>query len=350
MEPPINVGVIGYGYSGRNFHSYLVGLEKRLKLYAVCARNPEKRKLAEKEYDVKTFGSVSDMLEDDKVQLVVVATPHNTHAELSIKAMEAGKHVVVEKIMCMNAKEADAMIEASKKNDVMLTVFHNRRWDGDYLTVRKILDEGVLGDPFLIDESIMWYNDNIDPKRWRSVKELGGGPLYDWGAHLIDHAVQMGKVPVDRVYCYSTRRREEVDIESYVKCLIHFESGLTYGVEYSDMARINRPRWHVLGTLGALTKTGTDPQEQAMNARNIDGAVESPENYALVRIIKEGVVSETRVPTVRGDWKQFYRNVADHLVDGKELAIRPEDVRRVVAVAETALRSAKEQRSINCKI
>ncbi len=350
MEPPVNVSIIGYGYSGRNFHSYLIGLEKRLKLYAVCARNPEKRKLAEKECGVKTFSSVDDMLSDDNVQLVVVATPHNTHAELSIKAMEAGKHVVVEKIMCMNAREANAMIEASKKNNVMLTVFHNRRWDSDYLTVRKILDEGVLGEPYLIDESIMWYNDKVDPKRWRSVKELGGGPLYDWGAHLIDHAVQIGRVPVDRVYCFSTKRRKEVDIESYVKCLIHFESGLMYGVELSDMARINRPRWHVLGTLGALTKTGTDPQEQAMNARNIDGAVESPENFALVRTMKDGVVSETRVQTIRGDWKQFYRNVADHLVDGKELAVKPEDVKRVVAVAETALKSAKEQRSISCKI
>jgi scyllo-inositol 2-dehydrogenase (NADP+) len=116
------------------------------------------------------------------------------------------------------------------------------------------------------------------------------------------------------------------------------------------MARINRPRWYVLGTLGALTKTGVDPQEQAMNVRNIDAAVENPENYPLVRTIKDGVVSETRIQTIRGDWKQFYKNVADHLVDGKELAVKPEDTKRAVAVAETALKSTKEQRSIACKI
>jgi scyllo-inositol 2-dehydrogenase (NADP+) len=350
VEPSINVGIVGYGYSGKNFHSYLISLEKRLKLYAVCVRTPERRKQAEKEYGVKTFSDVDDMLKDNNIRLVVVATPHNTHSELSIKAMEAGKHVVVEKIMCMNAREAEAMIKASKRNNVMLTVFHNRRWDGDYLTVRKILDEGLLGKPFLIEESIMWYNDKVDPTRWRSVKELGGGPLYDWGAHLIDHAVQIGKVPVDRIYCFSVCRRKETNIENYIKCLIHFESGLMYGVELGDMARINRPRWYILGTLGALTKTGVDPQEQAMNKGNIDAAVESPENYPLVRTVKDGVVSETRIQTIRGDWKQFYKNVADHLVDGKELVVKPEDVKRAVAVAETALKSAKEQRSIACKI
>ncbi|MEM2936172.1 MAG: Gfo/Idh/MocA family oxidoreductase, partial [Candidatus Bathyarchaeia archaeon] len=147
VEPPINVGVIGYGYSGRNFHSYLIRLEKRLNLYAVCARNPMKRQLAEKERGVKTFSNVNDMLRDENIHLVVVATPHDTHAELAIKAMEAGKHVVVEKIMYMNVAEANAMIEAGKRNKVMLTIFHNRRWDGDYLTIRKILDEGPLGRP-----------------------------------------------------------------------------------------------------------------------------------------------------------------------------------------------------------
>jgi len=350
MEPPVNVGIVGYGYSGRNFHSYLIGLEKRLNLYAVCARNPERREQAATEHGVKTFNVVDDMLKDDDVDLVVVATPHNTHAELSIKAMDAGKHVVVEKIMCMNAEEADAMIEASKRNDVMLTVFHNRRWDDDYLTVREILERGFLGKPYLIEESIMWYAGGVDPSGWRSSKERGGGYLYDWGAHLVDHAIQMGKVPVDRIYCYATKLRKEVDIESYIKCLIHFENGLTYGIELCDMARIDRPRWFVLGELGSLTKTGRDPQENAMNKGDIDSAVEDPKDYPLLRVLRDGVVTEMRMQTIRGDWKQFYKNVADHLIEGKELAVKPEDVRRVVAVSETALKSAEDHRSIACNI
>ena len=350
MNPPINACVIGYGYAGRNFHSYLLGLEERLNLYAVCVRNPERRKRAEKEHDVKTFANVDDMLNDESIDLVVVATPHSTHAELSIKSMEAGKHVVVEKIMCMNLAEAEAMIDASKRNNVMLTVFHNRRWDGDYLTVRKVLKDGLIGRPYLIEESILGYAERVDPSRWRSIKNLSGGPLYDWGAHLIDHAIQIGQVPVDRIYCYSVKERPEVDTESYVKCLVHFESGLTYGVELGNMARIDRPRWYVLGERGALTKTGFDPQERAMNAGNIDAAVEDPEHYPLIRTEKNGVVSEMRIRTIRGDWKEFYKNVADHLVNGRDLAVKPEDVKRVVAVAETALRSAEERRSILCRI
>jgi scyllo-inositol 2-dehydrogenase (NADP+) len=350
LKPPINVGVIGYGYSGRNFHSYLLVLEPRLKLYAVCVRNPERRSRAALEHKVKTFSNVDDLLKDNNVGLVVVATPHNTHAELAVKALDAGKHVVVEKIMCMNVEEADAMIEAAERNKVMLTVFHNRRWDGDYLTVRKVLDEGLLGEPYLIEESIMWYAEKVDPHRWRSSKEQGGGYLYDWGAHLIDHALQIGKARVDRVYCYSTKRRKAMDIESYIKCLIHFANGLTYGVELGDMARIDRPRWFILGERGSLTKTGRDPQERAMNMGNIDAAVEDPKDYPLIRTVQNGVVTETRMQTIRGDWKQFYRNVADHLIEGKELAVKPEEARRVVAVAETALKSASEQRSITCNI
>ena len=350
MKSPINVGVIGYGYSGRNFHSYLIGLEKRLNLYAVCARDPERRKEAAMEHRVETFGVVDDMLKDDDVDLVVVATPHDTHAELSIKAMDAGKHVVVEKIMCMNTEEADAMIEASKRNDVMLTVFHNRRWDGDYMTVREILERGLLGEPYLIEESIMWYAGGIDPLGWRSSKERGGGYLYDWGAHLIDHAIEICKVPVDRIYCHATKLRGEIDIESYVKCLIHFENDLTYGIELCDMARIDRPRWFILGELGSLTKTGRDPQENAMNKGDIDSAIEDPKDYPLLRVMRDGIVTEMRVQTIRGDWRQFYKNVADHLIEGKELAVRPEDVRRAVEVSEMALKSAEGHRSISCNI
>jgi len=350
MEPLVNVGVIGYGYSGRNFHSYLIGLEKRLNLYAICARDPERRKQAATEHKVvKTFSDVGEMLKDDGIDLVVVATPHDTHAELSVKAMDAGKHVVVEKIMCMNTEEADEMIEASRRNNVMLTVFHNRRWDGDYLTVREILDKGLLGEPYLIEESIMWYAEGVG-EGWRGSKERGGGYLYDWGAHLVDHAIQIGKVPVDRIYCYATKLRKEVDIECYIKCLIHFENDLTYGIELCDRARLNRPRWFILGKLGSLTKTGRDPQEGAMNSGDIDAAVEDPRDYPFLRVMRDGVVAEEKMQTIRGDWKQFYKGVADHLIEGRELAVKPEDVRRVVAVCETALKSAEGHRSIACSI
>jgi len=350
VTPPINVGVIGYGYSGRNFHCYLIGFERRLRLYGVVTRDPERRRSAEREYGVRVFGSLGEMLGDENIQLVVVATPHDTHAPLAIQAMEAGRHVVVEKIMCMNTAEADAMIEASRRNGVMLTVFHNRRWDGDYLTVRKALKDGLLGRPYLIEESLLGYRERVMPDRWRSQMKQSGGILYDWGAHFLDHAIQLARAPVDRVFCLATRRRGEVDIESYLRCLIHFEDDLTFGIELGNMARIDRPRWYVLGELGALTKTGVDPQERAMNAGDIDAAVEDPRDYARVRTVVDGEVRDMTIPTLRGDWKAFYRNVADHLVDGKELAVKPEEVRRAVAVAEAARRSAEEGRSVELHV
>ena len=146
-----NAAVIGYGFAGRCFHSYLIGLADGLDVYSIATRNPERRAAAAENYpDAVIYQTIDQVIANDLVDLVVLATPHDTHAELAIKAMDNGKHVVTDKIMCMNAAEAEAMIEASNRNNVLLSVFHNRRWDWDYTTVKKIIDDGLLGTPYLL--------------------------------------------------------------------------------------------------------------------------------------------------------------------------------------------------------
>ena len=138
----INAAVVGYGYAGRAFHTYLISLAEGINLYAISTRNPERQAAARAAYPkASIFGSLDDLLADDRVDLVVFATPHDTHRDLSIQAMDAGKHVVTDKVMAMNAPQAAEMIEASERNGVMLSVFQNRRWDWDYLTIKKVIDE-----------------------------------------------------------------------------------------------------------------------------------------------------------------------------------------------------------------
>ena len=133
-----NAAVIGYGFAGRCFHAYLIGLADGLDVYSIATRNPERRAAAAENYpDAVIYQTIDQVIANDLVDLVVLATPHDTHAELAIKAMDNGKHVVTDKIMCMNTAEAEAMIEASNRNNVLLSVFHNRRWDWDYTTVKK---------------------------------------------------------------------------------------------------------------------------------------------------------------------------------------------------------------------
>ncbi|MCH8293472.1 Gfo/Idh/MocA family oxidoreductase [Candidatus Poribacteria bacterium] len=336
----VNAAVIGYGYAGRCFHTYLIGLAEGLNLYAIASRNAERRQSATENYPgVKSYETIDQVIADDEVQLVVLATPHDTHAELAIKAMDAGKHLVTDKIMCMNAAEADAMIEASERNGVMLSVFHNRRWDWDYLTVKKVIEDGLLGEPYLFQVGIMRYG---PPRGWRGSKAQSGGILFDWPAHFVDQALQLVQAPVKTVFCdihYGTRW--DIDIGNYANLIIKFENDVRYQIEISNLAKVDKPRWYVIGERGGLIKYGLDPQEGPMVAGDIDAAEEDPANYAKVCTEADGENRELVVESVRGTWKSYYQNISDVLNNGAELAVKPEEVRRTMAVYDAAMRSSE---------
>jgi len=336
----VNVGIVGYGYAGRCFHAYLVSLTEGLNLYAVASRSPERRAQAEKDYGVKTYETIDQLIADDNVHLVIIATPHHTHAELAIKAMNAGKHVVTDKIMCMNVKEADAMIEAARKNNVMLSVFHNRRWDWDFLTVKKIIEDGMIGKPYRFETAILRYG---PPRGWRARKAEVGGILYDWGAHLVDQAMIFGNYQIDSVYCevQDLGKWEGVDIGNFGRLVMRFKDGMIYEVQISNLAKVEKPRWLVFGDEGTIIKYGLDPQEGAMLKGDIDAAEEPPEHHARVWRKVNGEWKEIVVEPVKGSWKAYYQNISDVLNKGAELAVKPEECRKCMAVFDAATKSAE---------
>src|SRR3954447_6073491 len=236
MSEPIGVGVLGYGYAGRSFHAYLLRFEPRLKLQAVASRAPERRERAEQDYPgVRTYETLEQMLEDSGVQLVIVATPHHVHAEECIRSMDAGRHVVVDKLMCLSTAEADRMIAARDRNRVLFSVFHNRRWDGDYLTLRSALASGLIGAPRSFEIGSWRYG---APRNWRGRKAEVGSILHDWGAHFIDQMFQL--VP-GRAVSVTPRAQSdwpELDVKSYIGADITFDSGVLYRVEVCNRARI----------------------------------------------------------------------------------------------------------------
>jgi len=343
MASGVNAAVVGYGYAGRSFHSYLIGLAEGLNLYAISTRDAGRRAAAERERNVKTYPNIDELLKDDNVDLVVIATPHDTHAELAIKSMDASKHVVVDKAMCMNTAEADAMIEASKRNKVMLSIFQNRRWDGGYLTVKKVIEDGLLGDVFLIQVAILGYG---RPRTWRGIKAQVGGQIYDWGAHLVDQALRLVPSKVDTVFCDTQHRKWDIDIESHLNCITRFENGVSYGIELSNICRFSKPRWFVVGELGTLVKTGLDPQEAAMNRGEIEAAREDPENRARVKTEVNGVATEMTLDTIPGNWKAYYQNISDVLNKGAELAVKPEEVRENMRLIDAIMESAEKGVSV----
>jgi scyllo-inositol 2-dehydrogenase (NADP+) len=334
----LRVGIVGYGFAGRGFHAYLVSRVPELKLVAVASRAPERRARAEQDYGVATYPTLEELLERGGVDLVVLATPHDVHAAQAIQALDAGKHVVVDKVMCLNVGEADAMIAASERNHVLLSVFHNRRWDWDYLTVKQILDEGLIGAPYLFETAVLRFR---APHGWRGDPEVAGGILYDWGAHLIDHALQLVPGPITSVNCEVLYHGWGGRIGSYGRLLLRFASGVLYQVEVGNLARYDRPRWLILGDRGSLVKYGLDPQEPAMLKGNIEAATEDPSHRARVRTEIADLETELVVDSVRSDWTNYYRNVAAALEGRAELAVRPDQVRRAIQVFDAAAVSAR---------
>jgi scyllo-inositol 2-dehydrogenase (NADP+) len=326
--------VIGYGFAGRSFHSYLIGLEPRLQLYGVCSRDPATRAKIVAERHCKTFDSFEAVLADPAVDLVVVATPHDTHAPLAIAAMKAGKHVVVDKVMCLNRAQCDQMIEASRATGKFLTVFHNRRLDDDFFTLAKVLEAGTLGDARWMEMSWQKFG---RWRGWRATREAGGGRLMDLGAHVLDQVLLLNPSPVKSVYCRMHQDLADIEVETHVMVTIAFEDGKTATVDVGSMNRAPKPRMLVIGSEGTFVKQGVDPQEAAMIAGKIDEAKEDPANAA--RIVTD--TGAQIVPTIPGRWREFYENVASVLIDGAPPLVKLDEMQRLMSVLDMAFESVK---------
>ena len=331
-----NVVVIGYGSAGKRFHSYLLTLAPGLNLVGVSSRNAETRARIETEQGVHAYAGLDEVLADENVDLVVLATPHDVHCDQAVRCLEAGKHVVTDKIMALTVDEVDRMIAARDASDRCLSVFHNRRWDGDYQTVRQVIGSGLLGEVFAVEVCILRYG---PPGGWRAQAAHGGGMLYDWGAHFVDQAVQIFGPEVEHVYCNMRHGQWDVDVETHSQTVIRFAGGRTYTIVLSNLSRVEKARWFVMGTTGTLVKTGLDPQEAAMFAGDIDSAKEDPAHYAHVKTEVAGRPVDMTVETMRGRWRSYYENIADHLNKGAELAVTPESCRVPIAIQEAARRS-----------
>jgi scyllo-inositol 2-dehydrogenase (NADP+) len=337
MKEPVRVGVLGYGYAGRSFHAYLVGLEPRLRLTAIASRDVGRRERAAREHGVATFETLDGMLADGDVDLLIIATPHDVHARQAIQAMEAGKHVVVDKVMALSLEEADAMIAARDRNGVLMSVFHNRRWDGDFLTAQRAVQAGLLGRLLFLEIGIWRYG---PPGNWRARRDQVGTIMHDWGAHFVDQALLLSPAPVTSVFARSQHEWPGIDVESYIGADIQFADGVFGRIEVATRARASRPRWYLVGDRGAFLKDGVDPQEAAMVRGEIDAAREDPADAARLVTELDGLASDMRLTTLRGDWRAYYRNIAEALLDNTPLAVKPEEVRRVVGVLEAVQRSA----------
>jgi len=337
----LRVGLLGYGLAGRVFHAPLVAATDGLHLAAVVTTDPDRRAQVLQHYPgTALFDRSDELIGSGDVDLVVVATPNRSHVPMARLAIEAGLPVVVDKPLAATSAEGREVVEEARRRGVALTVFQNRRWDGDFLTVRRLIDEGVLGTVLRFESRFERWRPVIRP-RWRehAAPEDAGGILFDLGAHLVDQAVQLFG-PVASVYAEIDLRRAgtEVDDDDFV-ALTH-AGGTRSHLWMNALAAQFGPRLRVLGDRAGYTKYGLDGQEAALHAGQRPGAdgwgEDPPAQWGLVGT--EGDLREIR--TEPGRYQAFYAGLVAALQDGAPLPVDPAESVAVLEILEAARRSA----------
>ena len=310
----LRVGVIGFGLAGRLFHAPFIAATAGLELTAVVTRSPQRALDARTEYPgIQVVESVSELLTMD-IDLVAVASPSGLHAEHAQQALEAGRHVVLDKPPARDAAQFEALIELSVSRSRHLIVFHNRRWDSEFRTLQAILDEGSLGTVHRFETRM---------ERWRPFGKGGwresgtpadlGGLRYDLGPHLVDQALQLFG-PVDSVWARSLSVRPGGSLDDDVLATLMHSNGVTTVISASLLTAIPGPRFTVFGTLGAAVLRDVDAQEDALRAGQrpgLPGWGAQPESLAPVASGDGPTTAPT--PYLDGQWPHFYSGVRDCL-------------------------------------
>lgn len=337
----LRAGVIGYGLGGSAFHAPFIAATPGLQLSAIVTRDTERQRAAARAYPgVRLISDVSELWDGSvELDLVAISTPNRTHVPLAMSAIAAGMHVVVDKPIAPSSNEVRSLADAARRRGVLIIPFQNRRWDGDFLTLRRLVSDGAVGTPLRFESRFeRWRPTPTRGWRERGAAEEAGGLLFDLGSHLIDQALVLFG-PVGEVFAHLDRRREGVDADDDTFVALTHASGVRSHLYVSAVAAQAAPRFRLLGDSGAFTKWGLDVQEDALRAGARPGGVdwgrEPEERWGTL-----GTDGQTRrVPTERGDYGAFYAGVARAIRgDGPP----PVDVSDAIAMLEL-IESARHQ-------
>ena len=340
----IKVAVVGYGGMG-GWHTDRIREMEKFTLAGVWDIDPERLEEARKN-GIRTYSSFQDVLEDDEVELLVIATWNDVHKPLCIEAMRAGKNVISEKPVTLSLADLDEMIAVSKETHTLMTVHQNRRWDDDYVTVRKIVDENRLGRVFRIESRVQ--GSRGIPGDWRREKGHGGGMVFDWGVHLLDQALTLNDGnPLRSVYAHVTQvTNDECDDGFYAE--LTFENGLNYYVEVTTNNFISLPRWVVLGENGTAVIEDWDLHGKMTLVHDWDkiDAVPVKAGTGITKTMAprtDETIHDEPLPTAHGAWAQYYDNVYDVITKGEKQLVTHRQMRRCLKLIEAIFTSAKEE-------
>jgi scyllo-inositol 2-dehydrogenase (NADP+) len=348
MEKPLQVGVVGYGVAAQVMHLPFITTMQEYHLVSILERHHD---YAQEKYPgVRVVRTIEDVVGDPEIDLIIVTTPNDTHFPYAQAGLRAGKHVVLEKPFTITTRDAMALVQLSHQTDRKLSVYQNRRYVNDFLTIKQILRENLLGEIVEFEGHYDRYRPEAKPAAWREEDKPGSGILYDLGAHLIDQALYLFGIP-KTITADVRRQRPHARIDDY------FDLRLDYGftkiiLESGMLVREPGPRYMVHGTQGSFVKFGEDPQEALLRSwvlPNTPGwGVEAPEMWGLLHTVVDGKVIREKYPSLPGNFGYYYQNLYKTIAQGAPLLEKPEHGYNTIRMIELALESNQKKCTLEC--
>jgi scyllo-inositol 2-dehydrogenase (NADP+) len=344
ISKKINTGLLSYGMSGEVFHGPLLEAHRGFYISAIMQRNTQKAS----RHTYPVVNSLEEILRDAAIELVIINTPNDSHFTYTKEVLKAGKHVMVEKPFTVTTAEADELIDLAKKQNKVLTVFQNRRWDGDFMTVKKVVENKLLGKLVEFEAHYDRFRNYIEANTWKEESKPGGGILYNLGSHMLDQVLVLFGMPL-----YADARlgiqRPEGKVQDFYDIRLEYKDFRVI-VKSSYLVRDAGPRYILHGTEGSFIKYGLDPQEQALKEKKIPGSAgwgtEAKEWWGKLTTTREGLNYNSLIETMPGNYLQFYDNVFGAIREGKPLAVKPEEARDVIKLIEACNESSQSRRAV----
>lgn len=341
VAAPVRVGLLAYGAIGHE-HNRAVQATDGLELSMVCDRSPGRLAVARSlAPEARTTTDAEELVADPETDLVVVSTPPDTHAAWALRAIEHGKHVVVEKPFALRTEEADAVLAAAAERGLLACVYQNRRFDPDHLALRRLVRAGALGEVFHAEAFVGGYGHPCN--YWHSDEDVSGGAIYDWGAHVLDQLLDLVPLDVEHVTAAEHKRVwHDVTNADHSRVTVRFAGGVEAEFVHSDLAAALKPRWYVLGTEGAVVgQWRTEKVVRRSDIGTLDEDVLAPADSPPLLELHAPDGSVTAVATPSDVPYGFHREVADLLLVGLPMTVTGAQSRRVLAVMEAARESAR---------
>jgi predicted dehydrogenase len=347
----LNVGILGYAPSVGELHGNGVCETNGFELHAVCDLNPQRLKMAKHRFpQVNVYSNTEKLANNDNIDLVIIATPPNSHTKLCLQMMANKKHVVCEKPLALNRKETGRMLEMAEKMQVHLSCHQNRRWDSDFLAIKRALHEDLIGDLFYMETFVGGFSHPCG--YWHSHEDISGGTVYDWGAHYLDWIVDLIPDPPESVAGFRHKRVwHDVTNADQERIWIKFKGGKEAQFIHSDIAAVRKPNWYLLGTKGAIIGHWKDVTTYHIDPilyfhqHNIPATEMIPDLTLFQRHASGQIVEQKMAIPERKDYA-FYKNLADHLLTGEPLVSSLKDSVKVVSILETAALSASKDGTV----